>query len=156
MTITDVKIDLSGRDGGRLLAYAKITLDNAYVVHDLKVLRGSDGEEFVGMPARKVQDLCPSCRACKNPLKAAYCNACGGELNANRSLCKSCQGSGGSWTSGVVSTEGEWQECQLCKGYGWQCLYQDTFHPIRREARRYLETVVLEAYHRALLEESRG
>ena len=48
--ITDVKI--YKREKGNLKAFASVTLDNAYVVHGLKVLEGDQGL-WVSMPSSK-------------------------------------------------------------------------------------------------------
>lgn len=54
ITITDVK--LRKIDGeGQFLAYATITIDDCFVVRDLKVVQGQNGL-FVAMPSRKKAD----------------------------------------------------------------------------------------------------
>ncbi|MBW7874509.1 MAG: septation regulator SpoVG [Candidatus Cloacimonetes bacterium] len=51
MEITEIRIrKILG--GGKLRAFASITLDNQFVVHDLKVIEGAKGL-FVAMPSRK-------------------------------------------------------------------------------------------------------
>lgn len=51
MTITEVRIQLRpGGDG--LKAFANVTLDEAFAVHNLKVVEGARGL-FVSMPARR-------------------------------------------------------------------------------------------------------
>lgn len=52
MTITDVRVYLKNGHQG-LKAFANLTLDDAFAVHDLKVLEGQKGL-FVSMPARKL------------------------------------------------------------------------------------------------------
>lgn len=54
MNITDVRIRLVNNDD-KLKAVASITIDNEFVVHDLKVIDGKDGY-FLSMPRRKVND----------------------------------------------------------------------------------------------------
>ena len=54
MNITDVRIRLVNNDE-KLKAVASITIDNEFVVHDLKVIDGKDGY-FLSMPRRKVHD----------------------------------------------------------------------------------------------------
>jgi stage V sporulation protein G len=53
MEITEVKIYPVNED--RLKAYVTITLDNCFVVRDLKVILGNDGL-FVAMPSKKRKD----------------------------------------------------------------------------------------------------
>lgn len=55
MRITDVKIKLLSRDDSKLRAVASITIDGEFVVHDLKVIEGTDGL-FIVMPSRKTPD----------------------------------------------------------------------------------------------------
>ncbi len=51
--ITDVQIFVVNED--KLKAYATITLDNCFVVRDLKIIQGLSGV-FVAMPAKKRKD----------------------------------------------------------------------------------------------------
>lgn len=51
MNITEVRVRKVNGDG-KLKAFASITIDNAFVVHDLKVIEGKKGY-FVAMPSRK-------------------------------------------------------------------------------------------------------
>ena len=53
MTITDVKI--FPRQENKLKAYVTVTFDNAFVVHNLKIIEGANGL-FVAMPSRKRRD----------------------------------------------------------------------------------------------------
>lgn len=53
MEITEVKIYPVNED--RLKAYVTITLDNCFVVRDLKVILGNEGL-FVAMPSKKRKD----------------------------------------------------------------------------------------------------
>ena len=53
MEITEVKIVPA--DGGRLEAYVTITIDNCFVISELKLIRGKKGY-FVEMPRRKRAD----------------------------------------------------------------------------------------------------
>jgi stage V sporulation protein G len=53
MDITDVKVFPVDED--KLRAYVTITLDNCFVVRDLKVINGNTGL-FVAMPAKKRKD----------------------------------------------------------------------------------------------------
>jgi len=53
MTITDVQIFIVNED--KLKAYASITLDDCFVIRDLKIIQGLSGT-FVAMPAKKRKD----------------------------------------------------------------------------------------------------
>ena len=78
MEITEVRVKLMEEPGERLQAFCSITFDDAFVVRDLKIIEGTTGP-FVAMPSRKLTAHCPQC-GCKNHLRAAYCNQCGGRL----------------------------------------------------------------------------
>ena len=54
MNITDVRIRLVNNDE-KLKAVASITIDNEFVVHDLKVINGKEGF-FLSMPRKKVNE----------------------------------------------------------------------------------------------------
>ena len=51
MEITDVRVRKVALDG-KMRAIVSITLDNEFVVHDIKVIEGEKGV-FVAMPGRK-------------------------------------------------------------------------------------------------------
>ena len=51
MTITDVRVRKVAKDG-KMKAVVSITLDEAFVVHDIKVIEGEKGL-FIAMPSRK-------------------------------------------------------------------------------------------------------
>jgi stage V sporulation protein G len=53
MKVTEVKVFPVNED--RLKAYVSITLDNCFVVRDLKVIQGTSGL-FVAMPSKKRKD----------------------------------------------------------------------------------------------------
>ena len=53
MKITEVRVRKV--NAGSLKANVSITLDDAFVVHDLKVIQGKEGL-FVSMPSRKIED----------------------------------------------------------------------------------------------------
>ena len=55
MNISDVRIRLMQKDDTKLKAVASITIDDCFVVHDIKVLEGNQGY-FVSMPRRKTPD----------------------------------------------------------------------------------------------------
>lgn len=82
MEITEVRIKLMEDAGERLQGFCSITFDDCFVVRDLKIIGGASGP-FVAMPSRKLTAHCPQC-GCKNHLRAAYCNQCGGRLKEDR------------------------------------------------------------------------
>lgn len=54
MKITDVRIKLFERED-KLKAVASITIDECFVVHDIKVIDGKEGL-FISMPSKKNPD----------------------------------------------------------------------------------------------------
>ena len=54
MTITDVWVRKITKEG-KLRAIVSITLDNEFVVHDIKVIEGEKGL-FIAMPSKKTVD----------------------------------------------------------------------------------------------------
>ncbi len=54
MKITDVRIRKINKDG-RMKAIVSVTFDEAFVVHDIKVIEKEDGT-FIAMPSRKTAD----------------------------------------------------------------------------------------------------
>lgn len=54
MNITDVRVRKVDRDG-KLKAVVSITIDDVFVVHDIKVIEGSQGL-FIAMPSKQAQD----------------------------------------------------------------------------------------------------
>ncbi len=57
MEITDIQIRLvtKATETGKLKAVASIVIDNAFAVHDIKIIEGKDGV-FIAMPSRKTPD----------------------------------------------------------------------------------------------------
>ena len=54
MQITDVRVRKIAKDG-KMKAVVSITLDNEFVVHDIKVIEGDKGL-FIAMPSKKVAE----------------------------------------------------------------------------------------------------
>ncbi len=54
MQITDIRVRKVEK-GGRMKAIVSMTLDNEFVVHDIKVIEGEKGL-FIAMPSRKSAD----------------------------------------------------------------------------------------------------
>ena len=55
MNISEVRVRLVKKDEGKLKAVASITIDNCFVVHDVKILEGND-DFFIAMPSKKTPD----------------------------------------------------------------------------------------------------
>ena len=55
MEITDVRIRKIEQPEGKLRGVASITIDDAFVVHDIKVIQG-DRVLFIAMPSRKTSE----------------------------------------------------------------------------------------------------
>lgn len=117
MEITEVRIKLVNRRADKLRAFCSITLENAFVIRDLKIIEGAKGP-FVAMPSRKVADRCPGC-GLKNHRRAKFCNECGGRIPA-------------------PPPAGELD--------GRPRLHADIAHPISAAAREAMEKRVLGAY----------
>lgn len=118
MEITEVRIKLMEESGERLQAFCSITFDNCFVIRDLKIIGGTNGS-FVAMPSRRLTSHCPQC-GCKNHLKAAFCNQCGGRQR---------------------------QEHGANDADGRAKLYADIAHPINQVCRDMIQAKVVEAYH---------
>ena len=54
MQITDVRVRKVAKEG-KMKAVVSITLDDEFVVHDIKVIEGADGP-FIAMPSRKTNN----------------------------------------------------------------------------------------------------
>ena len=126
MEITEVRIKLVESSRERLRAFCSVTLDGDFVIRDLKIIDGANGE-FVAMPSRKLMDRCSRCGA-KNHLRARYCNDCGNQLSENRAP-KDNQGRAK--------------------------LHADVAHPINAVCRERVQKAVVEAY-RAELEKAKS
>jgi len=124
--ITEVRVRLVNEKNERLKAFCTMTLDNEFVIRDIKVIEGSQGL-FVAMPSRKVTDRCPKCRA-KNYVPAKYCNECGERLKGGR--------------------------FEEAASLGDK-LHTDIAHPINKECRARVQEAILAAY-RAELQRSRN
>ena len=55
MKISDVRIRLVNKEGNKLKAVASVTIEDCFVVHDIKVIESADGA-FIAMPSRKTND----------------------------------------------------------------------------------------------------
>lgn len=54
MNITDVRVRKVAKEG-KMKAVVSITIDDEFVVHDIKVIEGEEGL-FIAMPSRKAAD----------------------------------------------------------------------------------------------------
>jgi len=117
VNITEAKIKLVSDKADKLKAFCSITIDDEFVIRDIKVIEGTNGH-FVAMPSRKLMDRCPSCGG-KNHLRASYCNECGGSLRQDR-----------------VSHDDD----------GRAKLHADIAHPINSACREKIQRRVVEAY----------
>lgn len=115
--VTEVRVKLASDPDEKLLAYCSVTLNNAIVIKDVKIIQGDD-EPFVAMPSRKITDKCTRCGA-KNHLRARFCNECGLKLKANR---------------GETDSRGRTK------------LHFDLVHPICAEVRDFVHQKIVEAY----------
>lgn len=55
MKITDVRIRMVTKEDAKLKAVASITIDECFVIHDIKVISGKEGL-FISMPNRKTPE----------------------------------------------------------------------------------------------------
>lgn len=121
MEITEIRIKLMEDSEDRLRAFCSITIDNSFVVRDLKIIDGSSGP-FVAMPSRKLTGHCHRCNH-KNHLRATYCNHCGVKLSS--------EGEGSSYDSP-------------------QKLYADVAHPINSVCREQIQNAVIQEFQSEL------
>lgn len=117
MDITEVRIKLMEDSDDRLQAFCSITIDDCFVIRDLKIIEGSNGP-FVAMPSRKLTSHCPQCGT-KNHLRSLYCNQCGGRLKEDRP---------------IRDQEGRAK------------LYADIAHPINSQCREMIQRHVIEEF----------
>ena len=55
MKISDVRVRIVKNETSKIKASASITIDDCFVVHDIKVIQGNEGY-FIAMPSRKTPD----------------------------------------------------------------------------------------------------
>ncbi|MFH1782037.1 MAG: septation protein SpoVG family protein [Candidatus Omnitrophota bacterium] len=122
MEITEVRIFPKEGLNNKLRAYATITIENAFVVRNIKVIEGKSGL-FVAMPSRKMKYSCPKCNH-KNEVRSKFCNSCGGSLPQAHHEPK---------------TPEEQQDAR-------QSEHKDIAHPISVQCREYIQKKVLDAY----------
>jgi stage V sporulation protein G len=54
MKVTEVRINPA--KGGKVRAFASVVFDDCFIVNDLRVMEGREGQRFVTMPARKTRN----------------------------------------------------------------------------------------------------
>lgn len=121
MEITEVRVKLIINKDDRLKAFCSMTMDNEFVIRDIKIIEGTGGY-FVAMPSRKMSDHCEKCGG-KNHLRAKFCNNCGGKLFDDRAK-KDMKGR--------------------------MKLHADIAHPINADCRRKIQEKVITAYEEEL------
>ena|SRR3989338_4959526 len=123
MEITEVRIFSKEGANNKLRAYATITIDNAFVVRNIKVIEGKTGL-FIAMPSRKIKDSCPKCNH-KNVVHSKFCNECGNHLPVSAQS-----------VSPASEAEHELRQSE----------HKDIAHPITAQAREYIQKKILDAY----------
>ena len=127
MHITEVRVKVVQSKNEKLRGFASITIDNEFVVRDLKIISGNKGI-FVAMPSRKITDRCQKCYA-KNALRASFCSNCGAKLPQNRGM---------------------------KDGQGRAKLHADIAHPINSTCRDTIQQTVLDTYNEEIQRIERG
>ena len=121
MEITEVRVKLINNKDERLKAFCSITMDNEFVVRDIKIIEGTNGY-FVAMPSRKMSDHCEKCGG-KNHLRAKFCNNCGASQSENRAK---------------------------KDALGRMKLHADIAHPINSECRQKIQQKAIDAFTKEL------
>lgn len=55
MKISDVRVRIVKNESSKIKGSASITIDDCFVVHDIKIIEGNEGY-FIAMPSRKTPD----------------------------------------------------------------------------------------------------
>ncbi len=121
MEISEVRVKMVQNKDDRLKGFCSMTIDNEFVVRDIKVIEGTSGL-FVAMPSRKMSDHCGKCGG-KNHLRAKFCNNCGAQLQENRAR---------------KDTKGRMK------------LHADIAHPINAECRKNIQETIVAAFEEEL------
>lgn len=117
MEISEVRVKIVANQDDRLKAFCSMTLDNEFVIRDIKVIEGAGGL-FVAMPSRKMSDHCGKCGG-KNYLRSRFCSNCGARLTENRVK----------------------QDVQ-----GRMKLHADIAHPINASCRKHIQETIIQAF----------
>jgi stage V sporulation protein G len=121
MEISEVRVKLVANKDDRLKGFCSMTLDNEFVVRDIKVIEGTGGL-FVAMPSRKMSDHCGKCGG-KNHLRAKFCNNCSAALSENRAK---------------KDVKGRMK------------LHADIAHPINAECRKKIQETIVAAFEKEI------
>ena len=121
MEISEVRVKMVQNKDDRLKGFCSMTIDDEFVVRDIKVIEGTSGL-FVAMPSRKMSDHCGKCGG-KNHLRAKFCNNCGAQLQENRAR-KDAKGR--------------------------MKLHADIAHPINAECRKNIQERIVAAFEEEL------
>ncbi len=124
MQITEVRVRLVEEAKNKLKAFCSITIEDSFVVRDLKVIAGARGL-FVAMPSRRLTIRCGKCGG-KNPVRSHFCCECGYAIPEAKS-------GGGSLP-------------RLRDGR--PRLHADIAHPINSRCREEIQALVLDRYNR--------
>lgn len=117
MEISEVRVKLVENRSEKLQAFCTITLDNNFVIRDIKIIEGTRGP-FVAMPSRKLTERCPRCST-KNHLRSKFCNECGGRITLARRSDPRAR----------------------------PRLHTDIAHPINARCREFIESSILESFY---------
>ena len=123
MEITEVRIFPKEGANNKLRAYATITIDNVFVVRNIKIIEGKTGL-FIAMPSRKIKEPCPKCNH-KNTIHSKFCNECGAQLPEP--------------AQHIAPTPEAEHDLR-------QAEHKDIAHPITVQAREYIQKKILDAY----------
>jgi stage V sporulation protein G len=121
MDISEVRVKMVANQDDRLKAFCSMTLDNEFVIRDIKIIEGTGGL-FVAMPSRKMSDHCSKCGG-KNHLRAKFCSNCGGRLSENR-----------------IKPD----------VHGRMKLHADIAHPINAQCRKKIQETIIHAFDEEL------
>jgi stage V sporulation protein G len=117
MKITEVHVRLVRSKDEQLKAFCSMTLDNEFVVRDIKIIEGPHGY-FIAMPSRKIGSRCGKCGT-RNYPGATFCSGCGTSLPPDR-----------------VQKDPD----------GRPKLHADVAHPISSECRKRIQDAMIRAY----------
>ncbi len=118
MEISEVRVKLVSNQDDRLKAFCSMTLDNEFVIRDIKIIEGTGGL-FVAMPSRKMSDHCSRCGG-KNHLRAKFCCNCGAKQPEER-----------------IHHD----------PHGRIKLHADIAHPINAQCRRKIQDAIVKAFN---------
>lgn len=121
MDISEVRVKMVANQDDRLKAFCSMTLDNEFVIRDIKIIEGTGGL-FVAMPSRKMSDHCSKCGG-KNHLRAKFCSNCGSRLSENR-----------------IKPD----------VHGRMKLHADIAHPINAQCRKKIQETIIHAFDEEL------